>query len=382
MRNTQVIYTFNPLSYGQLTKVDSPKETINLNYTVNVPANRISKVTLSSKSEYNKLRGTTISYTYTYDTYDNVTQEIINYGSNIKTTADYTYSNSTSDSNYRLGTIVTKTVKKERTGNVYTEKEYISDFTTGTGLPAVVVYYVNGLQKAEVINTYESGTNYLTQESWKHYGAASRQITQYLYDSKGMVLKKTDPAGITTTYSYDAKNRLQKEKDHLNNGTDYEYDVWDRVVKTIWPSGEITTNASIWATNAAGSLYMSQTVTSGKPVIQVYYDPLNREVRKGEMRFDGRYLYTDIAYDNLGRKQKQSLPYIGSDPVRWNTFNYDIYDRNTSVVFASGRTDTYSYSANSITSVTEGISKVYTYDVAGLLTTLADPGGTTTYVSN
>ena len=53
------------------------------------------------------------------------------------------------------------------------------------------------------------------------------------------------------------------------------------------------------------------TTATGQPDQEVYTDALGREVRIGEKRFNGKYLYTDKVYDNKGSLQ-QSSPY-GTD---------------------------------------------------------------------
>ena len=55
------------------------------------------------------------------------------------------------------------------------------------------------------------------------------------------------------------------------------------------------------------------TTATGQPDQEVYTDALGREVRIGEKRFNGKYLYTDKVYDNKGRLQQSSLPFKGRD---------------------------------------------------------------------
>lgn len=73
------------------------------------------------------------------------------------------------------------------------------------------------------------------------------------------------------------------------------------------------------------------------------------------------------------------LPFTGSSPSSWNQYNYDSYDRLTSYVAATGKTTTYSYSGNSVTTVNEGVQTTRTYDAADYLTSVTDPAGTIAY---
>lgn len=134
------------------------------------------------------------------------------------------------------------------------------------------------------------------------------------------------------------------------------------------PQGGIGGNVSYMITKAA----------TGQPDTQTYFDALGREIRTGEKRFDGRFLYTDNVYDDQGRLEKTSLPFKDS-PSLWNTYVYDTYDRITSQAYASGKKDIYSYDKNKVTATIDNIAKTTSYDATGQVINVVDPAGTITY---
>ncbi|MDL2215376.1 hypothetical protein LJC00_04225, partial [Dysgonomonas sp. OttesenSCG-928-M03] len=127
-----------------------------------------------------------------------------------------------------------------------------------------------------------------------------------------------------------------------------------------------------------GALFVSTTTASGQPDAQVYYDALGRKVREGSKRFDGQYLYVDYIYDAKGRIEKSSLPFKGN-PSLYNEYAYDTYDRITSLTYASGKVDSYSYDGLNTTSVIDSVETTQTIDVTGKPVTITDAAGTITY---
>jgi RHS repeat-associated protein len=126
-------------------------------------------------------------------------------------------------------------------------------------------------------------------------------------------------------------------------------------------------------------MYLVTKRTTGGPTSQHYMDALGREMRTGTMRFDGNYLYSDKTYDSYGRLDKVSLPFKGNTAAQWNTYSYDTNDRLTGINYASGKTDSYSYSNLSVSETKDGITKTTTKDATGKVVSVTDPAGTITY---
>lgn len=236
-------------------------------------------------------------------------------------------------------------------------------------------YYNNNLV-SEKAYTYDSNYNVSTR-SLKAYSSTNWLQTKFTYDSYGRVVRETNPMGMYLDNSYNMKGELISAKDQNGLTITYEYDNWGVGKKIVRPDGIVSTNDRLWS-NTVGIYYVRETKT-GKPESSIYYDEFNREVRKGKVRFDGSYLYSDVVYDSRGRIEKTSLPFKGTAPQKWNVYSYDTYDRPLSLTYASGKKDTYSYTAGAVTSVIDGVSTKQVFNRAGQLLSSTDPGGTISY---
>ena len=213
----------------------------------------------------------------------------------------------------------------------------------------------------------------------KLYTSTNSLTTSYVYDTYGRLSKVTNPLGLTNDYTYDASGRVNSIKDYKGGITKYTYDAFGRESLVQLPDETFKETIYAWSSEGTNGLYSITTVTTGKPTVKVIYDPLNREVRSSETRFNGTLINTDKLYDSYGNLQKVSLPFPGNNPSLWNTYTYDNYDRMTSFTEASGRKTTYSYNANSVTTVTDKVSVTRNYDGQGNLISATDPAGTIVY---
>ena len=218
----------------------------------------------------------------------------------------------------------------------------------------------------------------MTSEKSAPYNVTELLGNTYTYDAIGRnLLTKTNALGQTTTYAeYDKWGQAHRITDHKGRTITIVTDAWGKPVSTTSPDGITTTITSAWG--GKGLYTIAKTIT-GKPKTIVHYDALEREVRKGNMRFDGKWQFVDNAYDYKGRLAKTSLPFKGDAPALWNTYEYDKYDRPIKQTEASGKTTTWSYAGLSVTETKEGIASTKTTDAIGELIKVEDPGGTITY---
>lgn len=375
IKGMQTEMTFDPTKFGVATQMVSPTSEASYIYSATVAANKIAKVTLNSKTEKDKLKNITVSSNYIYDTYGNVTKETVNYGDGLIVTTNNTYNNTDNASTYRIGILSDQVTTKTKGSSTWVERKNIPSFSNL--LPDAQKHIVNGKQISLTSYSYKDGL--VIRESLKEYTSDAELITTYEYDSFGRIIKKTDPAGLSETYTYNLKGQLSTTKNHKDQETSFSYDDFGRKVKTTKPDGSIETTSLSWSTTPASALWLSTVSVTGSPTSQTYHDAFGREVRTGKQRFDGNYVYTDNMYDEKGRLSKVSMPFKGTTPTQWNVYTYDTYDRITSLKYASGKEDTFSYSGTSITSTIDGISKTEKHDAAGNIISVTDPAGTITY---
>lgn len=374
-KGTQAELTFDPAKFGVITQMVNPTSEASYHYTASITANKIAKITLDSKTEKDKLKNTTVSSSYIYDTYGNVTKETVTYSDGPTVTTDNTYWNEDNNLNYSIGFLENQVTTKTRSGSTWVDRKYISEHSNR--LPTKKIHYINGKAVSQVVYSYKNGL--VSQESLKEYASTADLITKYEYDSYGRVIKKTDPFGLTETYTYNTKGQLSSIKNHKGQETGLEYDDFGRKIKTTTPDAVVETVSFSWVTSPTSAQRLTTVSATGTPTSQIYYDALGREVRTGKQRFDGNHIYTDNDYDEKGRLAKISMPFKGSAPTQWNVYTYDAYDRVTSLKYASGKEDTFSYSNTSITSTVDGVSKTERYNAAGEIISVTDPAGTITY---
>ena len=153
---------------------------------------------MSNKTEKDKLKNTTVSSNYIYDTYGNVTQETVTYSDGLIVTTNNSYHNTNDASTYRIGFLYDQVTTKTRDGSTWVDRKYIPVYSNQ--LPVVKVHYANNKAISQVSYSYQDGL--VSQESLREYASTTNLITKYEYDSYGRVIKKTDPLGLIETYTY------------------------------------------------------------------------------------------------------------------------------------------------------------------------------------
>ncbi len=248
------------------------------------------------------------------------------------------------------------------------------------------------------------------------------QITYYGYDALGRLTTTTDPAGhitfneydaagrlvrsvqnydagrpqndqnvynITTTYGYDVRGNQTTVTDTLGRATRYEYDHADRLITTLDPDDNITSNVY----DPAGRLesttdVLNHTTTFGYDADGRQTSTTNADLKIARTNFnpDGTISST---IDELGRST--SYAYDGNrrliltiDPMGGRTTNtYDEAGNLVSVTDPRGKVTTYVYDALNrlirIIDAENGVTENF-YDEAGNLIQTKDPREkTTTY---
>lgn len=376
LRDKTTKQTFDPKKFGVVTSVETPTLSVKSEYDTLYLGNKQVQVLLKKEVRNDILNGTTATSTFVYDTYGNVTNESVDYGDGIKTVTSRILDNINTPDKYLLGILKEEAQTGIRDGLSSSTKTGIT--YNNLYLPDSKKSYYNGNLVSEEKYKYDSSNN-LEQVQTRAYTSEDWLATKYEYDGLGRVIKETDPLGLFTEYLYEGKNLLQSNKNHKGHETKYAYDVWGRNTSVSYPDGTVESTSLKWADSPAGAAIVSTSSATGQPDVQTYYDALGREVRTGEKRFDGTYLYTDKVYDELGRAQKTSLPFKGENPTYWNTYEYDSYDRIKVLNYASGKKDIYTYGKLQTRSDIDGIATIKTYDVSGEVVSIEDAGGTIIY---
>ena len=362
---------------GITTRTETRDRDVDLYYAnTDFTAAKTCNPVLTRSVETNKLTGVKKETQLFYDAFNNPTRQRISFGNgNIYTESVQTYRNVTTSDRYLVGLPLAKATTSGRDGNTWTTREEYA--YNAQWMPERRVTYTNGNKTGETRWTYDAHGN-VTSEKSAPYNVTELLGNTYTYDAIGRnLLTKTNALGQTTTYAeYDKWGQAHRITDYKGRTTTIVTDAWGKPVSTTSPDGITTTITSAWG--GKGLYTIAKTIT-GKPKTIVHYDALEREVRKGNMRFDGKWQFVDNAYDYKGRLAKTSLPFKGDAPALWNTYDYDKYDRPIKQTEASGKTTTWSYAGLSVTETKEGIASTKTTDAIGELIKVEDPGGTITY---
>lgn len=219
--------------------------------------------------------------------------------------------------------------------------------------------------------TYDTFGN-ITKKVTTPYGEASREVN-FEYDVSGRFLTKSiDVEGLATTYSYNTgTGTLTKETNPFGQETNYTYDAWNRPVTVTEYLGKTTTTGYV---EDAGSYYTVTVSGDDGSGSTSLYDPLKRLIRSSGKDALGQWVNVFYEYDALGKKTRQSEPFIGQSPTQWNTTEYDFYDRAKTLIDFTGKVTNITYSGLS-TTVNDGTKSVTTTKNAfDKIKVLQDPG--------
>jgi RHS repeat-associated protein len=216
---------------------------------------------------------------------------------------------------------------------------------------------------------------------------AARTITDVYDTSKRFVIKKIDHQGFETNLVYNPLGQVTQSTNYLGVTSDYTFDNWGKLTKTkTTGASSIPLETTITYTKLADGGYSttSQNTVGDNAKSIRQYDVLGRAVINTTKGFGVNSLIsTQVVYDALGRKLKESEPYF-SAPSKWTFYEYDYLQRPTKVTASTGRIQTLSYSGLTTTSVDDGKSTTATVDALGHKVQTTDPGGTInfTYFAN
>lgn len=366
--------SFDPYRFGIPVSDSSNTEDNSYTFNLNIAPNKLTKAQLTAKINSNKVVGGTTSSTYLYDEYGNCINEVNDPGEGLISYSNTQYLNVVNDSTNIIGlpTRVEKT--NTRKGNTFTN---ITEFAyNNSWFPTITKQYTNGNKLIKEEHFEYDNINNLIQSTYKNYNSEWFN-TKYGYSGRTL-LNKTDELGHVESYTYDTKGNLNSITDYKGNKTSFSYDNWGRKIETVYPDSLIEKSIATWAKDVPEALIKIETTATGKPTKVAYLNALKQEIRTGEQRFDGKYLYFDKQYDIKGRLVKVSQPFKTS-ASQWDSFTYDDFDRTLATTYASGRSESNSYSGRNVTSTVAGISTTRKYDAIGTLTSVIDPGGEITY---
>ncbi len=352
-----------------------------------------------------------------------------------------TYQDNVSDSLYILGRLKTASVTKSAPGVPSLTRSSAFDYHPTTGLLTLEIKEPNDPKlRTEKSYRHDAFGNIEHSElkAWNGIGQPAlneiRTTTTTYTDDKRFILKTTNGLGHSETTLHEplyglvelqeGPNKIQTEVDHDGFGR-------PKLEKRIDGSETQT-----WYRRCtpgvdgapARAVHCAITQSSASAASTIYYDVLDREIRKAVVGFDDRLILVDKEYNARGEVVRVSQPYFAGETPLWTVYTYDavgrvltetapgarvtttLYDKYTTTVTnpenqtASRRVDarglmveatdalgqklSYQHDAyGNLLEVTDlltrTVTNTLTYDNAGRKLSLAEPNsGTTTYAYN
>jgi RHS repeat-associated protein len=210
--------------------------------------------------------------------------------------------------------------------------------------------YLNAINPRSTEYTYDATGRFVTSVKDIEGLVATNDTFDSLY---GIVLKSTNPFGLSTTTEIDNWGKVKKTTNYLGKSINYSY------------------------TKSGNEYTIVKTADDGSTSFAIS-DVLGRPKKTGVKNIDNTWSYKSIEYDFLGRKYRESEPYNLS-PSLWNTTTYDDYNRIIQSIASTKLTTKITYTgttviANDGTRITTSVK-----NANGHVVSSTDNGGTINY---
>ena len=208
------------------------------------------------------------------------------------------------------------------------------------------------------------------------------------YDAKGrFVLKKIDNLGLETNITYNDWGQVLTQTDTFGNTLTNEYDNWGKLLKSKTNLSGYTTYTYEKFSN--GDAVVNEYAPDGGRVI-TYTNKFGQKYKSVAKAFgQSRFVASEIQFDGLGRKIKESEPYFedfdGATPSQWNTIGYDDYSRPIKATSFTGKIMQSTYGVRSVKAVETNANnrfKEQKTDPVGKVISTEDLGGVITFKYN
>jgi len=204
------------------------------------------------------------------------------------------------------------------------------------------------------------------------------QKLKNVYDSNGrFVVKKTDIDGLETLISYNALGQVMNELSPLGANMTNEYDNWGKLLKTTisgTSSVPLVTNYSYNRLPSGGWTIIKSNVQV-KSYSEEMFDVFGNLIQTTVRGFSqGSLIHKRTNYDIIGRKIKESEPFVGNNPTLWTNIIYDDLSRPIKLTNPSGRETLIEYSGSIVTTNDDGKIKKVINNALGDPTRVIDNG--------
>jgi RHS repeat-associated protein len=200
------------------------------------------------------------------------------------------------------------------------------------GLPMSMQYFYNETGNITKIAEKKGSADYRTQ-----------YFSDFVNNKWPSIIRHSNFGGehsaIKTTQDFDVRfGAVASTSGFSDLVTRATYDPFGEIATTLDRNAVTETITRAWCSTSAAECTLSNghkavykvTVTKpGSPESSQYINPLNQVVKTETEGFEAlSYNRTEIHYDALGRKEKESHPYAGVSPTNWTEYkNFDALNR-------------------------------------------------------
>lgn len=334
--------------------------------------------TSPSGSSEDLLRGTSSTYSNTYDADGNITNSTSTLSGDvtITTTTATNYTKVAGSPFFNAPSEITITTQRG-------DKPSVMDKTVleydAKGRPIHSYTNPNGIvDPAKTVHKYWTYDNYGNKTSDKDFvvGHAYTPYTSYEYDAQGRFMtRKTDKLGASTEYTTHKFWGKPLSVTGISGLTSTNtYDAWGKLSATSVPvssSVSYTINYSDGWDPGTNQLFYTLVQDPSAPDVKSWYDQLGRTVKTQQEHSGGAWTNAWARYDARGNVQEKSNSYLPAETPLTLAYAYDERNRIKSETTLTGTTKyDYSFSGGSAfttISLPDGKIKKSKMDASGKL---------------
>ncbi len=378
-------YGYNTTSFNTYPVKQTVKTTLgglisettfsNSNYTTGV--SKVIFPYVSSQTAIDRLTGITRTTAYTYSAANHGNPDRIT-GTQGSLVTETTYTWEAKNSPYKNRMTQQVTVRRGLTPTFSETKKF--EYDSKARLTKQIDYY--GHSQA-VTTAYSNFDNFGNARTVTAAAADCPPVTtSSVFDATGrFVISNTDALGNVSSAKYDAVTGVLLEKtDIAGLKTEHQYDGFQQLVQTDTPFDKVTCSTS-WDISG-NNLFKTETQSLISGTQTIWYNAAKQEIKTQIPGFSGTVV-SGKEYNAKGQLYRSYLPGYGSKSSQFVEYEYDTYGRITKEINI-GRTTSHSYNGLTTTvTMPNGTARSSTLNTSGLTASTKDEAGNTvTYTYN
>ena len=349
---------------------------ININtHTLNILPNQVKVIVPIKAVKKDYLTGVTNQTEYFYDNYWNVERTLFSNAVGTKEIISTVYDNPTGIGRlYAIGRLTQVNETTLNYGDSYTSEEKFYYHPTHTNL--VQQFQRRGHDTDFITEEYEYDVYGNVKQKSTSAQNVSIRTTKDKYDPNGrFVIEKTDHENFISKFEYNKLGQVIKNINPFNVVTITNYNNWGLLAEIITSGASAAPQKTIltYSRDQNANLITTTTNLATNEVNRIFINKLGQTIKSTTKGFgSGTWVSKVVEYDFLGRKTKESEPYVDSNPTsaitagnKWNYTRYDNLGRLFQQESYNNRLQSIEYEDLTITTTDGPKTTEVTYDANG-----------------